>query len=145
MILKWVSFVNGISMFTHVLFGLSVVNWPNERKWIEAHLVYLKMLKMIVLNLRWSSFLGLLFRDVSLVELSVCLNYTLVIVGSTTEHVLIPGGYNVSEAALLRTLDRGTYPSLQFIWGDGVFRVRRAIIAVQLRNICQPLFLHPYT
>ena len=47
------------------------------------------------------------FKDVCLLELNVCLNYALVIFCSSTQHVLVRGGYNISQAVLLKTLDRG--------------------------------------
>ncbi|CAB4008122.1 Hypothetical predicted protein, partial [Paramuricea clavata] len=49
---------------------------------------------------------GLPFTDVCRLELKVCLNYALVMFCSTTQQVLVPGGYNVSQAGLLKTLSR---------------------------------------
>ena len=49
---------------------------------------------------------GLPFPDVCLLELNVCLNYALVVLCSTSQQTLVPGGYRVSHAILLRTLNR---------------------------------------
>ncbi|XP_028414166.1 uncharacterized protein LOC114537225 [Dendronephthya gigantea] len=49
---------------------------------------------------------GLPFPDVGLLELNVCLNYALVIFCSKSRQALAPGGHNLSQTALLTTLER---------------------------------------
>ncbi|XP_046847574.1 uncharacterized protein LOC124441186 isoform X2 [Xenia sp. Carnegie-2017] len=49
---------------------------------------------------------GLPFSDVCEVELNVCLNYVAIVFNSTGDDRLVPGGYNVCQAAIERTLCR---------------------------------------
>lgn len=72
------------------------------------------------MGLCYSLFKGLPFSDVGEVELNVCLNYVAIVINSTGDDRLVPGGYNVCQAAIERTLCRGKFKE-SFWEGEKIF------------------------
>ena len=80
-----------------------------------------------------SNSLGLPFCDVHLLEVNVCLNYALVILCSTSQQTLVPGGYHVSQAVLQKTLHRGL---MHVFWLGYSICFEYIIMKLQVINIC---------